>query len=277
MEDYYAILEISHTATHEDIRIAYRRLALKWHPDKNPNRLAEATKMFKKISTAYQKLSDPVKRSTYDKVNAKYGHGHNTPRARTSYGENSPKPPKFTHHGRQSNSFQETPKKSTYSHHDGSKSKFKSRSTQESRHEESSNEDESETETYECQWTSPNSGFTYHCRCRRRKSSNFSFRSAQNIFNEFFENDEYFCAAQRNNGNVNGSNGASTSGCRRARLHQPHGQGQANYVAVGRANNDWSTIDIILCPVMIAILTFLFGLYVYLLYKICSNIISRCK
>ena len=64
-EDYYKLLGLDKKATTEDIKKAYRKLALKWHPDKNPNNKA-AEEKFKKISEAYAVLSDPKKREEYD-------------------------------------------------------------------------------------------------------------------------------------------------------------------------------------------------------------------
>lgn len=64
-EDYYKILGVEKTASAEDIKKAYRKLALKWHPDKNPNNKS-AEEKFKKISEAYAVLSDPEKRKEYD-------------------------------------------------------------------------------------------------------------------------------------------------------------------------------------------------------------------
>jgi molecular chaperone DnaJ len=65
MTTYYEILEISREAPLEEIRTAYRRLALKYHPDKNPgDKVAEDR--FKQISEAYQVLADPEKRQLYD-------------------------------------------------------------------------------------------------------------------------------------------------------------------------------------------------------------------
>ncbi|KAJ5080478.1 DNAj-like-2 isoform a-related [Anaeramoeba ignava] len=61
--EYYDILEISPSATQDEIRKAYRKLALKYHPDRNP----DGTEQFKKIGEAYEVLSDPEKRETYDK------------------------------------------------------------------------------------------------------------------------------------------------------------------------------------------------------------------
>lgn len=66
MVDYYKILGVSNDATQADIKKAYRKLALKWHPDKNPERQAEATKKFRDISKAYEVLSDEKRRKIYD-------------------------------------------------------------------------------------------------------------------------------------------------------------------------------------------------------------------
>jgi curved DNA-binding protein len=66
-EDYYQILGVEKKASADAIKKAYRKLALKWHPDKNPNNKA-AEEKFKKISEAYAVLSDPAKREQYDNV-----------------------------------------------------------------------------------------------------------------------------------------------------------------------------------------------------------------
>ncbi|XP_018904802.1 dnaJ homolog subfamily B member 6 isoform X2 [Bemisia tabaci] len=66
MVDYYRVLEITRTATAADIKKAYRKLALKWHPDKNIDNHDEANKKFKEISEAYEVLSDEKKRRVYD-------------------------------------------------------------------------------------------------------------------------------------------------------------------------------------------------------------------
>ena len=63
-EDYYEILGVPRNATKEEIKRAYRRLALKYHPDRNKS--PEAEEMFKKISEAYAVLSDDEKRRIYD-------------------------------------------------------------------------------------------------------------------------------------------------------------------------------------------------------------------
>jgi curved DNA-binding protein len=64
-EDYYKILGLEKTASSDEIKKAYRKLALKYHPDKNPNN-KEAEEQFKKISEAYAVLSDAEKRKQYD-------------------------------------------------------------------------------------------------------------------------------------------------------------------------------------------------------------------
>jgi curved DNA-binding protein len=64
-EDYYKILGLEKSANSDEIKKAYRKLALKYHPDKNPNN-KEAEEKFKKISEAYAVLSDPEKRKQYD-------------------------------------------------------------------------------------------------------------------------------------------------------------------------------------------------------------------
>ncbi|XP_004394995.1 PREDICTED: dnaJ homolog subfamily C member 5G [Odobenus rosmarus divergens] len=62
----YAVLELKKGASPEDIKKAYRKLALKYHPDKNPGD-AQAAEIFKEINTAHSILSDPKKRKIYDR------------------------------------------------------------------------------------------------------------------------------------------------------------------------------------------------------------------
>ncbi|RDX93814.1 DnaJ-like subfamily B member 4 [Mucuna pruriens] len=64
--DYYKILQVDKSAKDDDLKKAYRKLAMKWHPDKNPNNKKEAEAKFKQISEAYEVLSDPQKRAIYD-------------------------------------------------------------------------------------------------------------------------------------------------------------------------------------------------------------------
>lgn len=65
-EDYYKTLGIEKNASADDIKKAYRKLALKYHPDRNPNDKKNAEEKFKKISEAYAVLSDAEKRQQYD-------------------------------------------------------------------------------------------------------------------------------------------------------------------------------------------------------------------
>lgn len=67
MVDYYSILGLANTATKDDVKKAYKKLAKKWHPDKNPENQEEATRRFKEVSEAYQVLVDDNKRRTYDR------------------------------------------------------------------------------------------------------------------------------------------------------------------------------------------------------------------
>jgi DnaJ-class molecular chaperone len=67
MENFYSVLKISNAATAQEIKKAYRDLVLVWHPDKNPHNVAVAETTFKKIAEAHAVLSNPSKRSAYDK------------------------------------------------------------------------------------------------------------------------------------------------------------------------------------------------------------------
>ncbi|CAI9301504.1 unnamed protein product [Lactuca saligna] len=64
--DYYKVLQVDRNAKDDDLKKAYRKLAMKWHPDKNPNNKKDAEAKFKTISEAYDVLSDPQKRAVYD-------------------------------------------------------------------------------------------------------------------------------------------------------------------------------------------------------------------
>ncbi|KAL8249784.1 hypothetical protein R6Q59_006652 [Mikania micrantha] len=69
MESYYSILGVSIDSSGEEIRRAYRKLAMQWHPDKwtkNPSFLGKAKRKFQQIQEAYSVLSDQKKRSIYD-------------------------------------------------------------------------------------------------------------------------------------------------------------------------------------------------------------------
>jgi molecular chaperone DnaJ len=75
--DYYEVLGIERTVTVEEIKKVYRKLAVKYHPDKNPGDKT-AEEKFKEIGEAYEVLSDPQKRAAYDQ----YGHAAFDPRSR---------------------------------------------------------------------------------------------------------------------------------------------------------------------------------------------------
>ena len=84
---YYEVLGVSKQATEDDIRKSYKKLALKWHPDKNPDNIKEAEEKFKEIGEAYACLSDKEKKAVYDR----YGHeGLSAGSERTPGGRYSP-------------------------------------------------------------------------------------------------------------------------------------------------------------------------------------------
>ena len=67
--DFYEILGVSRNASDDEIKKSYRKLAMKYHPDRNKSN-KEAERKFKEISAAYEALKDPQKRAAYDQ----YGH-----------------------------------------------------------------------------------------------------------------------------------------------------------------------------------------------------------
>ena len=83
MEDYYNILSVSKNASQDEIKKAYRKLAIKWHPDKNKGDAA-AEEKFKQISEAYDVLSNQDKRAKYDQ----FGHSAFTQQGGRSGGFN---------------------------------------------------------------------------------------------------------------------------------------------------------------------------------------------
>jgi molecular chaperone DnaJ len=68
--DFYEVLSVARTASVDEIKSAYRKAALKWHPDRNPQNKQEAEAKFREATEAYSVLSDPQKRQVYDT----YGH-----------------------------------------------------------------------------------------------------------------------------------------------------------------------------------------------------------
>ena len=68
--DYYEVLGVTRAAAVDEIKAAYRKAALKWHPDRNPDNKAESEIKFRECTEAYSVLSDAQKRQIYDT----YGH-----------------------------------------------------------------------------------------------------------------------------------------------------------------------------------------------------------
>lgn len=64
--DYYEVLQVPRGATEQEIKKAYRKLAMKWHPDKNKSNQVEAQYRFQEISEAYDVMSDPERRAIFD-------------------------------------------------------------------------------------------------------------------------------------------------------------------------------------------------------------------
>jgi DnaJ-class molecular chaperone len=67
MKDYYKILQVTRSSSEDEIRKSYRRLAMQFHPDRNPDS-REAEEKFKNIAEAYGVLTDPLKRRQYDRL-----------------------------------------------------------------------------------------------------------------------------------------------------------------------------------------------------------------
>ena len=71
--DFYKVLGVDRSATTDEIKTAYRKLAMKYHPDRNPND-KQAEERFKEINEAYQVLSDTKKRAHYDRLGSDYSN-----------------------------------------------------------------------------------------------------------------------------------------------------------------------------------------------------------
>jgi curved DNA-binding protein len=72
-KDYYKVLGVERSASGDEVRKAYRKLAMQFHPDRNPNDKG-AEEKFKEINEAYQVLSDPQKRARYDQLGSAYSN-----------------------------------------------------------------------------------------------------------------------------------------------------------------------------------------------------------
>ena len=95
MKDYYQILGVSTDASPEDIKKAFRRLALLYHPDRNPGNIKEAEGRFKEINEAYEVLGDEQKRCQYDYFTRQKSNHTERVRVNTVFKESSDD---FTYH-----------------------------------------------------------------------------------------------------------------------------------------------------------------------------------
>jgi len=86
MPDYYSTLGVDRKASEEDVKKAYKALAKKWHPDKNPDNQEVATRQFKEVSEAYQVLGDSVKRREYDRGGDRNGARQSSRRRHGGHG-----------------------------------------------------------------------------------------------------------------------------------------------------------------------------------------------
>lgn len=87
--DFYSTLGVSRTATADEIKKAYRKLAIKYHPDRNPGD-KEAEKKFKELSQAYEVLSDEKKRAQYDQFGSDFFTGSNARQGGNPFGNGNP-------------------------------------------------------------------------------------------------------------------------------------------------------------------------------------------
>ncbi|KAM7247561.1 hypothetical protein CapIbe_001514 [Capra ibex] len=90
MASYYEILDVPRSASADDIKKAYRKKALQWHPDKNPDNKEFAEKKFKEVAEAYEVLSDKRKREIYDLYGREGLTGAGTGPSRAEAGSGGP-------------------------------------------------------------------------------------------------------------------------------------------------------------------------------------------
>ena len=99
MRDYYEVLGVSKSASEADIKKAYRKLALEWHPDRNKSK--EASDKFKEINEAFEVLSDPQKKARYDQF------GHSGVKGQTGTGFGQQGPSSYTYSGNLNDIFEQ--------------------------------------------------------------------------------------------------------------------------------------------------------------------------
>lgn len=90
-QSYYEILGVGRAADGTEIKKAYRKLAMKWHPDKNPDSRKDAEEVFKRVAEAYEVLSDPDKRRQYDLYGKEETGGRHHARDHRTRGPSGPR------------------------------------------------------------------------------------------------------------------------------------------------------------------------------------------
>ena len=87
VKDYYRILGVNRNASAEDIKKAFRHLAMRYHPDRNPGNTREAEAKFKEINEAYDVLGDEQKRWQYDRMMTLLHYSRGAPAVRDIFGD----------------------------------------------------------------------------------------------------------------------------------------------------------------------------------------------